>query len=106
MQHADGQAPRLASRQSGAPETHTNPGLPTETRGLRWVELRGYVSNSCRFAITFCWWLWQREAYSFPLIHEQNQKALYKCGEINEFVIKYFLPRIEPTRGGAAADLV
>ena len=70
------------------------------------VELRGYVSNSCRFAITFCWWLWQREAYSFPLIHEQNQKALYKCGEINEFVIKYFLPRIEPTRGGAAADLV
>ena len=69
------------------------------------VELRGHVSNSCRLAITFCWWLWQREAYSFPLIREQNQKALYKCGEINEFVIKYLLPRIEPTRGGAAADL-
>lgn len=69
-----------------------NLGLPTEARGGM-VESRGYVSNSCRFAITFCWWLWQREAYSFPLIHEQNQKALYKCGEINEFVIKCFLPR-------------
>lgn len=82
------------------------PCSPLGPRGMSQVELRGYVSNSCRFAITFCWWLWQREAYSFPLIHEQNQKALYKCGEINEFVIKYFLPRIEPTRGGAAADLV
>lgn len=78
--------------------TYSGPGLI--------VEPREHVSNSCRFAITFCWWLWQREAYSFPLIHEQNQKALYKCGEINEFVIKYFLPRMEPTRGGAAADLV
>ena len=28
------------------------------------VEVTGHVSNSCRLAITFCWWPWQREARS------------------------------------------
>ena len=78
----------------------TNPGLPTETRGLRWVELRGHVSNSCRLAITFCWWLWQREARSFPLIHEQNQKAPCKGGQIIGFAIEYHCPAWSP-RGEA-----
>ena len=32
------------------------------------VELRGHVSNLYQLAITFCWWPWQREARSFPLI--------------------------------------
>ena len=32
-----------------------NLGLPTEARGGM-VEFTGHVSNSCRLAITFCWW--------------------------------------------------
>ena len=76
-----------------------NPGLPTEARGGM-VELRGHVSNSCRLAITFCWWLWQREARSFPLIHEQNQKAPCKGGQIIGFAIEYHCPAWSP-RGEA-----
>ena len=49
------------------------------------MELRGHVSNSYRLAITFCWWPWQREARSFPLIHEQNQKTPCKHGQITTF---------------------
>ena len=64
------------------------------------VELRGHVSNSCRLAITFCWWLWQREARSFPLIHEQNQKAPCKGGQIIGFAIEYHCPAWSP-RGEA-----
>ena len=64
------------------------------------VEFRGHVSNSCRLAITFCWWLWQREARSFPLIHEQNQKAPCKGGQIIGFAIEYHCPAWSP-RGEA-----
>ena len=32
-----------------------NLGLPLEARGGM-VEFTGHVSNSCRLAITFCWW--------------------------------------------------
>lgn len=76
------------------------PCSPLGPRGTSQVELRGHVSNSCRLAITFCWWLWQREARSFPLIHEQNQKAPCKGGQIIGFAIEYHCPAWSP-RGEA-----
>lgn len=86
-------------------KTEKTPGFQRKP-GVGIVELRGHVSNSCRLAITFCWWLWQREARSFPLIHEQNQKAPCKGGQNHWIRDRIPLPRMEPTRGGAAADLV
>ena len=79
--------------------TEACPDLP-QNHAVFVVELRGHVSNSCRLAITFCWWLWQREARSFPLIHEQNQKAPCKGGQIIGFAIEYHCPAWSP-RGEA-----
>ena len=80
-------------------KTEKTPGFQRKP-GVGIVELRGHVSNSCRLAITFCWWLWQREARSFPLIHEQNQKAPCKGGQIIGFAIEYHCPAWSP-RGEA-----
>ena len=79
--------------------TEACPNLP-QNHAVFVVELRGHVSNSCQLAITFCWWLWQREARSFPLIHEQNQKAPCKGGQIIGFAIEYHCPAWSP-RGEA-----
>ena len=85
---------------------HTAPQVP----GEGCVEPRAHVSNSSPCSIT-CFWQPCQQRLSprqtaFRLVHEENHEDRCKRAQIKPKAVDLGTPRMEPTRGGAAADLV
>lgn len=73
------------------------------------VEPRAHVSNSSPCSIT-CFWQPCQQRLSprqtaFRLVHEENHEDRCKRAQIKPKAVDLGTPRMEPTRGGAAADL-
>lgn len=85
------------------------PCSPLGPQGTSQVEPRAHVSNSSPCSIT-CFWQPCQQRLSprqtaFRLVHEENHEDRCKRAQIKPKAVDLGTPRMEPTRGGAAADL-